>query len=32
MIFAGNPSNYLTEIQIMFEDEATAKGAEPRSS
>jgi DNA-binding transcriptional MerR regulator/effector-binding domain-containing protein len=32
MIFAGNPSNYLTEIQIMIEDEATAKGAEPRSS
>jgi effector-binding domain-containing protein len=29
MIFAGNPRNYLTEIQIMIEDGASAKGAEP---
>jgi DNA-binding transcriptional MerR regulator/effector-binding domain-containing protein len=32
MIFAGNPSNYLTEIQIMIEDGASAKGAEPSNS
>ena len=28
MIFAGNPRNYLTEIQIMIEDAATETGAE----
>jgi DNA-binding transcriptional MerR regulator/effector-binding domain-containing protein len=32
MIFAGNPRNYLTEIQIMIEDGASAKGAEPSNS
>ena len=32
MIFAGNPRNYLTEIQIMIAEAASAKGAEPSNS
>jgi DNA-binding transcriptional MerR regulator/effector-binding domain-containing protein len=32
MIFAGNPRNYLTEIQILVEDSASARGGKPSKS
>jgi DNA-binding transcriptional MerR regulator len=32
MIFAGNPRNYLTEIQIMIDGSAKTNGAEPKAS
>ena len=32
MIFAGNPRNYLTEIQILIEDGASAEGTELSNS
>jgi DNA-binding transcriptional MerR regulator len=32
MIFAGNPRNYLTKIQIMIQDVASSKSAEPSAT